>query len=84
MEPNNVIRCIEIREKLLEKIKGKIFITISDGQLSICITGFRGVRFRKYFNDVPKWLDNNKIVNDIVYEYKQFILDNFMYQKGVY
>lgn len=79
MEDTKFFKCMKIREKLKEKIKAKIFIGLNNNTMTINITGFRGVSFVKYINDISDWIDFNKIVDDIVYEYRRFILDKFLY-----
>lgn len=79
MEKHEFFKCMEIHKRLKEKVKAGIFIGLNNGQMTISITGFRGVRFVKYINDISDWIDFDKIVDDIVYEYRKFILDKFLY-----
>lgn len=79
MEKHEFFKCMEIHKRLKEKVKAGIFIGMNNGQMTISITGFRGVRFVKYINDISDWIDFDKIVDEIVYEYRKFILDKFLY-----
>lgn len=79
MEKHEFFKCMEIHKRLKEKVKAGIFIGINNGQMTISITGFRGVRFVKYINNISDWIDFDKIVDEIVYEYRKFILDKFLY-----
>ena len=54
MEKYDFITCMNLHKKLKERIKGGIFISIDNGQLSININGGRGIRYRSYINDLPK------------------------------
>lgn len=79
MEKHEFFKCMEIHKRLKEKVKAGIFIGLNNGTMTISITGFRGVRFVKYINDISDWIDFDNIVNNIVYEYRKFILDKFLY-----
>lgn len=79
MEKHEFFKCMEIHKRLKEKVKAGIFIGLNNGTMTISITGFRGVRFVKYINDISDWIDFDNIVDNIVYEYRKFILDKFLY-----
>ena len=79
MEKHEFFKCMEIHKRLKEKVKAGIFIGLNNGTMTISITGFRGVRFVKYINDISDWIDFDNIVDSIVYEYRKFILDKFLY-----
>lgn len=79
MEKHEFFKCMELHKRLKEKVKAGIFIGINNKTMTISISGFRGVRFVKYINDIPEWIDYDKLVDDIVYEYRRFILDKFLY-----
>lgn len=49
---NKIFRCIEIRKRLEDRIKGKVFIGIVNKVISINVTGFRGLRWSKELDDI--------------------------------
>ncbi len=82
MEKYEFFKCMELHKRLKEKVKAGIFIGINNGSMTISITGFRGVRFVTYLNDISGWIDYDKIVDDIVLKYKDFIFKKFLTEKG--
>lgn len=83
MEKQDFFKCIEIHKRLKEKVKAGIFIGINGKTMSISITGFRGVRFITYLDDISGWLDYDKIVEDILYKYEDFLLEKFFTKGGL-
>lgn len=77
MDKNDFFKCIEIRKRLIAKVKGKVFIGITNGQMSVTINGFRGIKFISYLNDVPEWMTYEQIADEIFYLYKKFITETF-------
>lgn len=83
MEKQDFFKCMEIHKRLKEKVKAGIFIGINGKTMSISITGFRGVRFITYLDDISGWLDYDKIVEDILYKYEDFLLEKFFTKGGL-
>lgn len=83
MEKQDFFKCMEIHKRLKEKIDAGIFIGINNKTMTISITGFRGIRFVTYLDDISEWLDYDKIVRDILYRYEDFILGKFFKKGGM-
>lgn len=83
MEKQDFFKCMEIHKRLKEKVKAGIFIGVNGKTMSISITGFRGVRFITYLDDISGWLDYDKIVEDILYKYEDFLLEKFFTKGGL-
>ena len=77
MGRDNFIISINLHKMLKNKFKGKIFITIQDGTLTVNINSGRGIFFRHTVNNIDTYLDLNKLVDDIEYEYRKFLNDVF-------
>lgn len=82
MEKHEFFKCMELHKRLKEKVKAGIFIGINNSKMTVSITGFRGVRFVCYLDNVPDWIDYDKMVDDIVLKYRDFILKKFLTEKG--
>lgn len=75
---NKIFRCIEIRKRLEDRIKGKVFIGIVNKVISINVTGFRGLRWSKELDDIDGYMNYDEVVDQIVWEYRQFVLSKFI------
>lgn len=82
MEKYDFITCMNLHKKLKEKIKGGIFISIVNGQLSININGGRGIRYRSYINDLPRGKEQIQTYADsIEKDYRSFINEKYFVVK---
>ena len=78
MEKYDFITCMNLHKKLNERIKGGIFISIDNGQLSININGGRGIRYRSYINDLPRGKEQiQKYADSIERDYRSFINEKY-------
>lgn len=78
MEKYDFITCMNLHKKLKERIKGGIFISIDNGQLSININGSRGIRYRSYINDLPRGKEQIQTYADsIERDYRSFINEKY-------
>jgi len=68
---------MELHKILKERIKGGIFVTISNGTLAINIRGGRGVNYTKNINDISTRIEN--IADEIEYDYRKFVISKFLY-----
>ena len=81
MEKHEFFKCIELHKRLKEKVKGGVFIGMNNGTMTVSISGFRGVRYTKFYNNLPDWIDYDKVSDEIAYDYRKFILDKFLNRK---
>lgn len=82
MEKYDFITCMNLHKKLKERIKGGIFISIVNGQLSININGGRGIRYRSYINDLPRGKEQIQTYADsIEKDYRSFINEKYFVVK---
>lgn len=79
MDKQDFFKCMELHKRLKEKVKGGIFICINNGIMSINITGCRGIRFTYNINNISGWIDFNQLIDEIIWEYKKFINNVFLY-----
>ena len=78
MEKYDFIICMNLHKILKNRIKGGIFISIENGQMSININGARGIRYRCYINELPKRKEEVQTYADsIERDYRQFINEKF-------
>lgn len=78
MEKYDFITCMNLHRKLKERIKGGIFISIDNGQLSININGGREIRYRSYINDLPRGKEQIQTYADsIERDYRSFINEKY-------
>ena len=78
MEKYDFIICMNLQKKLKERIKGGIFISIDNGQLSININGGRGIRYRSYINELPREKEQiQKFADLIEKDYRSFINEKY-------
>lgn len=77
MEKYDFIKCMNLHKKLKDRIKGGIFISIDNDQMSININGSRGIKYRSFINDIPKYMDVDKYADSIEEDYRQFIYEKF-------
>ena len=78
MEKYDFITCMNLHKKLKERIKGGIFISIVNGQLSININGGRGIRYRSYINELPRGKEQIQTYADsIEKDYRSFINEKY-------
>ena len=75
---NEFFRCIEIRKRLEDRIKGKVFISIVNKVISINVTGFRGLKWSKELDNIDGYMNYDDIVEQLLWEYRQFILNKFI------
>lgn len=82
MEKYDFITCMNLHKKLKERIKGGIFISIVNGQLSININGGRGIRYRSYINELPRGKEQIQTYADsIEKDYRSFINEKYFVVK---
>ena len=79
MEKHEFFKCIELHKRLKEKVKGGVFIGIKNGTMTVSISGFRRVRYTKFYNNLPDWIDYDKVADELYYDYRKFILEKFCY-----
>lgn len=78
MEKYDFITCMNLHKKLKERIKGGIFISIDNNQLSVNINGGKGIRYRSYINEIPKRKEQIQIYADsIERDYRAFINEKY-------
>ena len=78
MEKYDFITCMNLHKKLKERIKGGIFISINNSQLSININGGRGIRYRSYINELPRGKEQiQKYADSIERDYRSFINEKY-------
>lgn len=78
MEKYDFIICMNLHKILKNKIKGGIFISITNEQLCININAGRGIHYKSYINNLP----NNKnelqrYAKSIEYDYRKFINEKY-------
>lgn len=52
---------------------------MNNGTMTVSISGFRGVRYTKFYNNIPNWIDYDKVADELYYDYRRFILEKFCY-----
>ena len=78
MEKYDFITCMNLHKKLKERIKGGIFISIDNGQLSININGGRGIRYKSYINELPRGKEQiPKYDDSIERDYRSIINEKY-------
>lgn len=77
MEKYDFIICMNLHKILKNKIKGSVFISIENGQMSININGARGIKYRSYINELPGRNDIEKYADYIEKDYRNFINEKF-------
>lgn len=78
MEKYDFITCMNIHKILKQRIKGGIFVSIANGQLSININAGRGIRYRCYINELPKGKEQiQKFADSIEYDFRKFINEKY-------
>ena len=84
------VKCMELREKLTEQIKGQIIISKQNNDITISIFGCPTCRYQVSLNNVLN--NNSKVVSpydidelaDAIYnDYKIFINNRFFYIGGM-
>lgn len=71
------IKCIDLRNKLAERIKGKIFVSLDNGRMTISIFGCPTCRYTLEITDIISLGDINEIADSVYYKYRQFIDQKF-------
>lgn len=71
------LRCMELRSKIQEKIKGQIFIGMQDNIIKISIVGCPTCRFITEIQDTINVSTIDDLANNIYYQYRQFIFNKF-------
>jgi len=64
----------ELHKELKKRIKGKIFVGVRDGMVSVNIKGFRNITFKKTIKDATNVMD---VADLIERKYRKFILKKF-------
>lgn len=82
MEKNEFFKCMQLHKLLKSRIKGNVYIIISNGTLSVNINAGRGIRYYRNINDIPYHIDFEKMVDEIIYDYKKFLNDRFFNNGG--
>ncbi len=76
------VRCMDVRSRLEERVKGKIFVGKKDDDITISIFGCPTCRYQVKLNEITKnryitAFNIDEIVNDIYNDYKRFIQNRF-------
>lgn len=79
MEKHEFFKCIELHKRLKEKVKGGVFIGMNNDTMTVSISGFRGIRYTKFYNNIPNWIDYDKVADELYHDYRRFILEKFCY-----
>lgn len=79
MERYEFKKCMELRERVKNRVKGGVFIGINRDSLTVTINGGRGIRYTRNINDIPYRIDYDKMTDEIVYDYKKFIINRFIF-----
>lgn len=78
MEKYDFIKCMNLHKKLKDRIKGNIFISITENNnMIININGPHRLRYRSNINDIPKDISIDKLANEIECDYKNFITETY-------
>lgn len=70
---NEYLTCMSLHKILKEGIKGKIFIVINEGVLTIYINAGRDIKYEKNINITSGKIDIEELANKIKTDYKEFI-----------
>lgn len=71
------IRCMELRSKIQEKIKGTVFVGMQDEKITISITGCPTCRFAIEIHDTITVTNIDDLAANIYWQYRQFIEKKF-------
>jgi hypothetical protein len=82
MDKRDWNKCMELHKRLKNKIKGGIFISISNGTLTVHINAHRGIKYTRYINDLDYRINIDKLVDEIEYDYRKYIKSKFLYEEG--
>lgn len=83
MKEQDFLKCMSLRKRIKDKIKGRIFISLYRGTLSININSGKGIYYIKNVNNISYRIDYDEMAEEIINDYKRFILDKF-FTGGVY
>ena len=76
------IFALELKRKLVEKIKGKIWVSVKNDELHIDIKNGDDVRYETYLDDfanqVLHGLSTDYVAYGVIKRYRKFILDTYM------
>lgn len=75
--------CVELRNKLKERVNGKIFVKNEDGTLTISINAGKGMIYTRNINDISKRINVEDMADEIEYGYRRFISEKFFIKKEV-
>ena len=77
----NYLKCIKLRKKLQEKVKGRVFVNIYNDILTVYIIN-KGINrkytYKTHINNVPRTYVG-EMVHAIEYNYRKFINDKFLF-----
>lgn len=71
------IRCMDLRSKLMERIKGQIYVGMFNDVLTISIFGCPTCRYKVEVNENIMSTNIDDMANRIYYDYRKFIDDRF-------
>lgn len=76
------IFALELKRKLVEKIKGKIWVSVKNNELHIDIKKGDDISYEAYLDDfankVLHGLSTDYVAYDVIKRYRKFILDIYM------
>ena len=71
------VKCMDLRSKLMEKIKGQIYVGMFNDILTISIFGCPTCRYKVELNEKIMSTNIDNIADKIYYDYRHFILEKF-------
>ena len=69
--------CMDLRDKLKEKIKGDIFVTKDRDILSINIRATKGISYRRQISEVNRYTNIDNLAEAFELDYRQFLISIF-------
>ena len=78
MNKYDFIKCMNLHKRLKDKIKGRVFLSIENDNMTININAIKGIKYKSYINDVPKQISNYDFwAEQILDDYKKYIFETF-------
>ena len=79
MNKEDFSTCMKLHRELKAKIRGRIFIEIKDGTLTVYIHDRCGVKFKRTVNITSSKVNIEVMTSKIVNDYRGYIINKFFY-----
>lgn len=71
------LRCMDLRAKIQEKIKGQVFVGIQNKKVTVSINACPTCKFNIEIHDTINTMNIDNIADNIYWQYRQYINKKF-------